>query len=107
LLVSPQTKKIAVNGAWILALKTAAIPITIKLIGMICELKKVFSTNANNNPKNAPINKLGAKTPPSPPEAKVTDVTIGFKIKTPMNVKAKVNVNGILLSLLIMMLFIA
>jgi hypothetical protein len=34
--------------------------------------------------KKAPINRLGAKTPPSPPENRVADVTIGFKIMIPM-----------------------
>ncbi len=97
----------AVKGAWILALNMAAIPITIKLIGMIWVSKKVFSIDANNIPKNAPVNKLGAKTPPSPPEARVTEVTIGFRIKIPMNVNAKVSVNGSWLLLLIMMFFMA
>jgi hypothetical protein len=64
-LVKPQTKKMAVKGAWMLALKTAAIPIIIKLIGITPILKKVFKTEATNNPRNAPIKRLGAKTPPS------------------------------------------
>ena len=55
----------------------------------------MFKIEANNNPKNAPMKRLGAKTPPSPPEANVIEVTIGFKSKTPTKVNAKVNVNGI------------
>ena len=77
-----------------LALKTAAIPIIIKLTGITLTWKKVFKTEASNNPKNAPINKLGAKTPPSPPEASVIEVTMGFKINIPIKVKAKVTVSG-------------
>ena len=82
-MVKPQTKKIAVKGAWILALKTAAIPIIIKFTGIRPALKKVFKIEAINNPKKAPIKRLGAKTPPSPPEANVIEVTIGFKINNP------------------------
>ena len=85
----------AVKGAWMLALKTAAIPIIMKFIGITPALKKVFKTEATNNPKKAPIKRLGAKTPPSPPEASVIEVTIGFKTNSPMKVKAKVIVNGI------------
>lgn len=77
-----------------LALKTAAIPIIIKFSGITCVLKQVFKTDESNNPKKAPINRLGAKTPPSPPETKVIEVTIGFRINIPMKVKANVIVNG-------------
>ena len=48
----------------------------------------------SSNPKKAPIKRLGAKTPPSPPETNVIEVTIGFRIKIPMKVKANVMVNG-------------
>ena len=85
----------AVKGAWILALKTAAIPIIIKLIGITPAFKKVFKIEAINNPRKAPIKRLGAKTPPSPPEASVIEVTIGFNSINPKNVKANVRVNGI------------
>ena len=54
----------------------------------------MFKTDESNNPKKAPIKRLGAKTPPSPPEANVIDVTIGFRINIPTKVKAKVIVNG-------------
>ena len=43
----------------------------------------MFKRVASKNPKNAPANKLGAKTPPSPPEASVIDVIMGFNNKTP------------------------
>ena len=85
----------AVKGAWMLALRTAAIPIIIKLTGITLTWKKLFKTVASNKPKNAPINKLGANTPPSPPEASVIEVTIGFKIKIAINVNAKVTVNWV------------
>ena len=78
-----------------LALKTAAMPIIIKFIGITPAFKKVFKIKATNNPRNAPINRLGAKTPPSPPEASVMEVTIGFKINNPKKVKANVKVSGV------------
>jgi hypothetical protein len=43
-----------------------------------------LNINATSRPKKAPINRLGAKTPPSS-ENRVADVTIGFKI-IPINV---------------------
>ena len=78
-----------------LALSIAAIPMTIKLRGIKLALKKVLSVIATRNPRKAPINRLGANTPPSPPEAKVTEVTMGFIIRIPMIVMAKGRVNGI------------
>lgn len=78
-----------------LALNIAAMPITIKFTGITLALKKVFKTVANKNPKKAPINRLGAKTPPSPPEANVAEVTTGFKSKIPIKDIAKGIVNGI------------
>ena len=85
----------AVKGAWMLALKTAAIPTIIKFIGITPIVKNVFKTEASNNPRKAPMNKLGAKTPPSPPEARVIEVTMGFKTNNPKKVVANVKVNGI------------
>ena len=52
-------------------------------IGMTLALKKVFTKVATNNPKKAPMTMLGAKTPPSPPEANVTEVSSGFNSKIP------------------------
>ena len=83
-------------GAWRLALNTAAIPSTIKFIGITLRLKYVFKTVATKNPKNAPMKRLGAKTPPSPPEANVADVIIGFKINIPINVTIKEIENAVL-----------
>ena len=56
----------------------------IKLIGSTFALKNVFKNVATKKPKKAPITKLGAKTPPSPPEANVIAVTTGFNTKIPM-----------------------
>ena len=43
----------------------------------------MFRKVATKKPRNPPITILGAKTPPSPPEANVTEVMIGFNIKIP------------------------
>lgn len=88
-MVNPQTKKIDVKGALMLALKTAAIPITIKFMGIILAFRNELEIEATSSPKKAPIKRLGAKTPPSPPEARVKDVTIGFKSKILIKVNTK------------------
>ena len=86
----PHTKNKAVKGAWMLALSTAAIPKITKLITMTSVAKKVFKRVAVKNPKKAPINKLGANTPPSPPATNVADVINGFKRIMPINVSVEV-----------------
>ena len=88
-MVNPQTKKIDVKGALMLALKTAAIPITIKFMGIILAFRNELEIEATSSPKKAPIKRLGAKTPPSPPEASVNEVTMGFKSTIAINVSAK------------------
>ena len=72
-----------------LALNMAAIPMIMKLSGITFASKKVFKIVANNKPRKAPINMLGAKTPPSPPEANVIEVIMGFRNKIPIMVNTK------------------
>ena len=68
-------------------------PIIIKFKGIRLVSKKVFRSIERVKPKNAPINRLGANTPPSPPEARVAEVTIGFRNKIPSNVIPNGSVN--------------
>ncbi|MNY22392.1 hypothetical protein D3C86_1559990 [compost metagenome] len=71
-----------------LALSMAAIPITIKFNGITPASKNRLDIKANSNPSNAPIKMLGAKTPPSPPEDKVTEVITGFNSIHAANVRS-------------------
>ncbi|MNE44508.1 hypothetical protein D3C80_1387390 [compost metagenome] len=73
-----------------LALNIAAMPIIIKFNGITFALNKVLTQRAVNKPKKAPIKRLGAKTPPSPPEESVMDVIIGFMT----NIAKIVSTNG-------------
>ena len=71
------------------ALNIAAMPRTIKFRGITLALKKVFRQMAVNNPTKAPMKRLGANTPPAPPEESVIEVTIGFMMMIDNNVRAR------------------
>ena len=67
----------------------------IKFIGMTLAFKYLFKSKASSKPKKAPTNKLGAKTPPSPPAASEAEVAIGFNNVIPKNVNANDKVNTV------------
>ena len=71
-------RNIPVSGACSIPAMTPPIPTSAKLVILRFPNPKVFINNANNIPENEPMNKAGAKVPPTPPAANVNEVAMAF-----------------------------
>ena len=78
-------KNIAVSGACKTAAIKPAIPTRVKLLSEIVESPVLFIILATTLPKILPINKVGAKIPPTPPAPKVKALAIILKKTKPVS----------------------
>ena len=73
-LVISAMRNIPVRGACNIPAITPPIPTKAKLVTLSSPNPRVLKNMANNIPENEPMNRAGAKVPPTPPAAKVNEV---------------------------------